>query len=295
VQTAPELCYPRHEPRRPEQTALYQALAGHLETFPAELGDRRLPAHVEGELRRFLDCGIFARGFSRWVCEKCGAEQVVASSCKGRGFCPSCIGRRMNETAALLVDHVLPPVPVRQWVLTLPIELRYRLAYDGRLCSDVLTVFQRAVSGWYRRRASELGYSGGHTGAVTVIQCANSDLRLAPHFHSLLLDGVYVGDGMSETPLFVETPTPTDGEIKKLVETIAGRVIRLLARRGVLGDDVAAPDRLAEEEPLLAGLLQASVMDTAVTGERAGRRIRRVLSDPAPGQRTGDLCFARCC
>ena len=117
-------------------------------------------------------------------------------------------------------------------------------------------------------------------------------MRLAPHFHSLLLDGVYVGDGMSETPLFVETPTPTDGEVKRLVETIAGRVLRLLARHGVLGDDVASLDRLAEEEPVLAGLLQASVMDTAVTGERAGRRIRRVLSDPAPGQRTGDLCFA---
>jgi len=171
------------------------AVPGHAscETFLAELQreDRHLPAHVEGELRRFLDCGIFARGFSRWVCEKCGVERVVASSCKGRGFCPSCIGRRMNETAALLVDHVLPPVPVRQWVLTLPIELRYRLAYDGQLCSDALAVFLRAVSGWYRRRASELGYPGGHTGAVTVIQRANSDLRLAPHFHSLLLDGVH--------------------------------------------------------------------------------------------------------
>ncbi|MFH1810416.1 MAG: transposase, partial [Pseudomonadota bacterium] len=50
--------------------------------------------------------------------------------------------------------------------------------------------------------------------------------------------------------------------------------------------------RLSEEEPVLAGLLKASVMDIAVTGERAGRRIRRVLSDPAPGQRTGELCFA---
>ncbi len=32
----------------------------------------------------------------------------------------------------------------------------------------------------------------------------------------------------------------------------------------------------------------------ATTAERAGHRIRRVLSDPEPGQRTGDLCFARC-
>ncbi|MBN2361878.1 MAG: transposase zinc-binding domain-containing protein, partial [Deltaproteobacteria bacterium] len=43
-----------------------------------------LPAHVESEFRRFLECGILSRGFCRLVCEKCGAERVVAFSCKGR-------------------------------------------------------------------------------------------------------------------------------------------------------------------------------------------------------------------
>ncbi|MFH1807649.1 MAG: hypothetical protein ABIJ09_02800 [Pseudomonadota bacterium] len=172
---------------------------------------------------------------------------------------------------------------------------RYTLAYDGALCSDVLAVFLRAVSVWYRRRARTMGHASGRTGSITVIQRANSDLRLAPHFHSLLLDGVYVGDGMGEPLLFVETPPPSDGEIKRLVEVIAGRVIRLLVRRGVLDDGVDTPDRLSEEEPVLAGLLQASVQGIAATGERAGRRIRRVLSDPTAGQRTGDLCFALCC
>ena len=42
---------------------------------------------------------------------------VVAFSCKGRGVCPSCNGRHMTQTAAHLVDHVIPPVPVRQWVI----------------------------------------------------------------------------------------------------------------------------------------------------------------------------------
>jgi hypothetical protein len=32
----------------------------------------------------------------------------VAFSCKGRGFCPSCLGRRMNATSADLIEHVLP-------------------------------------------------------------------------------------------------------------------------------------------------------------------------------------------
>ena len=50
-------------------------------------------------------------------CDQCGADRLVPFSCKGRGFCPSCTGRRMADTAAHLVDRVLPEVPVRQWVL----------------------------------------------------------------------------------------------------------------------------------------------------------------------------------
>ena len=44
----------------------------------------------------------------------------------------------MAERAAHLVDHVLPAVPIRQWVLSLPFRLRYVLAFDHALCLDVL-------------------------------------------------------------------------------------------------------------------------------------------------------------
>ena len=40
----------------------------------------------------------------------------------------------MAETAAHLVDHVLPPVPIRQWVLTVPYRIRYLIAFDRDLC-----------------------------------------------------------------------------------------------------------------------------------------------------------------
>jgi hypothetical protein len=59
----------------------------------------------------------------------------------------------MTERAAHLIDHVLPRVPVRQWVLSLPFELRYRLAWDHKLCRAVLAVYTRALLGFYRKRA----------------------------------------------------------------------------------------------------------------------------------------------
>src|SRR5207237_10737670 len=80
--------------------------------------------------------------------EGCGFEHLVPFSCKRRGFCPSCGGRRMAELAAHLVDAVLPHVPVRQWVLTLPYRLRYLLAWNHQLCRAVLAVHVRAVLGF---------------------------------------------------------------------------------------------------------------------------------------------------
>ena len=49
----------------------------------------------------------------------------------------------MSELAAQLIDHVIPDVPVRQWVLSLPWTVRYQLAFDAALCSAVLAVFMR--------------------------------------------------------------------------------------------------------------------------------------------------------
>src|SRR5262245_42631573 len=145
-------------PRKPEETTLYQVIAEQLEAFlrRQQERDRPVPRFVEEEFRSFLDCGVLARGFVRLRCPSCGHDRLLAFSCKGRGWCPSCGGRRMAETAAHLVDHVFPMVPVRQWVLSLPFALRYRMTYDSRLTSDVLNVYIRALFRELRRRASAL-------------------------------------------------------------------------------------------------------------------------------------------
>jgi hypothetical protein len=124
-----------YEARRPEQTLLYAVIARELETFVAlrREQDRVIPGFVEQEFRSFLDCGIFARGFLRLRCGACGTDRAVAFSCKRRGICPSCGGKRMAATAAHLRDRVFPDVQVRQWVLTLPFAARYRLAFDATL------------------------------------------------------------------------------------------------------------------------------------------------------------------
>ncbi len=54
----------------------------------------------------------------------------------------------MSELAAHLVDRVIPHVPVRQWVFTVPVPVRYLLAFDAGLTRAVLRVFLRTIFGW---------------------------------------------------------------------------------------------------------------------------------------------------
>ena len=52
----------------------------------------------------------------------------------------------MAETAAHLVDHVIPRVPVRQWVLSFPIPLRILLAAHPELLSALLQIIHRVIA-----------------------------------------------------------------------------------------------------------------------------------------------------
>ena len=97
-----------YAPRHPEQTTLYEVVRDNLETLYAAVDDGALPfalpAFVRKELDGYLDCGLLCRGFARLRCPACNESRLVSFSCKGRGFRPSCLGRRMASTAANLVE-----------------------------------------------------------------------------------------------------------------------------------------------------------------------------------------------
>ena len=143
-----------------------------------------------GTLEAYLECGILAHGFLRVRCAECAREKLVASCCKGRGFCPSCGARRMAGTAAVLVDRVMPRVPVRQWVLSFPISLRILFAAHPELLTPVLGIVHRVITGFLLGQ-SGLKRTAADAGAVTLIQRLGLAANLNIHLHCLVLDGVY--------------------------------------------------------------------------------------------------------
>jgi hypothetical protein len=274
-----------YRPRDPANSVLYAVVREHVETFRVEARRLRdgqgLPRFVDDEFAAFLRCGFLAGGFARFRCDACRTERLVAFSCKGRGFCPSCGGRRMAERAAHLVDHVLPDVPVRQWVLTLPHRLRYQLAWRHDLCRAVARLLHRAIDRHLRAWARQHGVRTGRGGGIAVLQRFGGSLNLNVHVHALVLDGVF--ERVQAGPLrFHPAPAPSATDMAEILATIVPAVQRLLRRHGLEDEDVTDP--FAEATPVLAGWAAASVEGLAMTGPERRRPTRlgegRALSAP---------------
>ena len=105
----------------------------------SEESGRPLPKFVRDELEGYLRCGILSYGCVRVRCGECGYDRLVAFSCKKRGIFGSCISRRMSETAAHLVDAVIPAIPmvhepldfVSKLVALIPPPRTHRITYSG--------------------------------------------------------------------------------------------------------------------------------------------------------------------
>ncbi len=223
---------PEYAPRDAVGQPLYVAVSDGLETFLArqEQKGRPVPRFVEREFRNFLECGIYAGGFLRVHCDDCGCDRVVPFSCKGRGVCPSCGGRRMADTAAHLTDRVFPHVSIRQWVLSLPYTLRFRLGYDSRMVAGIHHILINTIFS-YLRRATGLSYLGrtAGCGAVTFVQRFGDALNLNVHFHVLALDGVYARS-FTGKPIFYFAPPVSQADIEHLTGLLAGRIGKYVSK-----------------------------------------------------------------
>jgi hypothetical protein len=270
-----------HERHDPESQALHRVVRENLATFYAAIEEgwaSELPKFVRAEFAGYLDCGVLQRGFAHLACEDCGLPRLVAFTCAGRGFCPTCLGRRMNQTTHNLLTHVLPAEPLRQWVLTLPFALRAPLAYEPGLMHVVARVFADSLLRWYERRLAP-GDCNAQSGLLTVIQRSSGDLRLNPHLHVVALDGTYVA-GSDGLPRFRPLGHLKTDEVADVLQIAKVRVLKALERRGmvrVTPEALEIDDALAARDPALAQLAA-----TAVSGLPAPSGPRAYPPNPAP-------------
>ena len=241
---APEWADSQHvyRPRRPTTTPLYPVVQHHLETFLAQATERDpmgygVRSWVEKDLRAYLRCGILAHGFARLRCEDCGHERLLAFSCATRGVCPSCNTRRMAEVAAHVIDHVLPHLPVRQWVLSVPKRLRPFLEGSPDIAGAVLRIFIRAVRTTLCRTSPDAPRDA-QLGALSFLHRFGSSLNAHFHFHAVVLDGVFARDVDGEAR-FHEAALLQSEHWHELQHVVQRRVLRYFRRHDLLDESDA--------------------------------------------------------
>ena len=284
----------RYRRHRPEETVLYRLVEQHFPAFQRRLAERerQLPGFVLDEFRSYLACGRMEHGFIRVKCDGCRHELLVAFSCKKRGICPSCGARRMVETAAHLADHVMPRIPVRQWVLSFPWPLRMLFAARPDALTRCLDVVVRSIEAHLLQRAGLRRASGARTGVVTLIQRHGSAANLNVHLHMLVLDGVY--EPVGEQVRFRPVSAPSEAQLQSVLTRLIARILRRLTKDGWLSQDTEPPSLDLEPTDVVDELAVASIRYRIADGPGAGQRTLTLrspaLARPAtPKPLTADL------
>ena len=192
----------------------------------------------------------------------------------------------MAQMAAHLVEQVMPWVPTRPWVVSVPVPLRYWMAASQDLTATVHTIIRTTIGQYYVNQAVTRGAPRDkvHPGSVTFMQRFGSAINLHLHFHVIFLEGVYLDrTDQGRTPRLLAVEPSTDSDIASVIHKISSRVIRTLRHLGYLEaglGPVVAPgyDPLGDDEPALARTMAASVQQRIACGERAGQTVRRLGS-----------------
>ena len=216
--------------RRPEKTVLFEVIKKHYKTWKRTRDDP-VPQYVDKVFEGYLGCGILAKGFACARCEECRQDFLIALSCKGRGICPSCNAMAMCETAANLIENVIPRVAIRQFVISFPLRIRHYLQTH-----EILQAVLKITVDEIRKRLISCSPKAENPqiGAVSFIQFFGNTLNVHPHFHILVADGIFTTEG--EELLFHEA-TLTPDDIADTQDAIQKRVLKYFEKRSFFDHD----------------------------------------------------------
>ncbi len=215
--------------RKPKTSPLWQCLDQHFDGFLVGYEHRFQPRYgylrpiIPEVVSKFLDCGDLEHGFARVRCDNCNHEYLLAFSCKGRWFCPSCHQKKVQLFGALLTETILFPVPHRHFTFVIPKMLRLYFRFNRDLLKDFCRLAHECLLEYMR---TTLALPDGIPGIVMAIHTFGEYLDFHPHLHALVADGLFVREG-----LFHVMP---EVSLKPLEELFRAQVITFLTEKGLL-------------------------------------------------------------
>jgi len=155
-------------------------------------------------------------------------SNLLAFSCKGRWFCPSCHAKKVLQFGESLRDNIFYPVPHRQYVFTIPIVCRLYFKYDRGLLTRLCHCAYESLLLFLR---NTIGLTDGVPGVVMSIHSfGDYPDKFHPHIHAIVSDGLF-----ARTGTFYVMPGV---DLKPLEEIFRGSVFKMLKEEGKIGDDL---------------------------------------------------------
>jgi len=196
-----------YHPRKPHQSPLWQLLNDHYRDFELNYDELRVrlygyPRNVVSDVvTDYLKCGDLREGFARVRCPDCRHEYLLAFSCRGRWFCPSCHAKKGIQFGENLRGEILYPVPHRQYVFSIPKILRLNFKYNRQLLTKLCHCANRSLKHFFR---TALDLPQGEIGAVMAIQTSGDYGRWHPHLHIIVADGLFLQNGSFHVMLKID-------------------------------------------------------------------------------------------
>jgi hypothetical protein len=223
-----------YHPRNPRDSPLYSLVEDHFDRFEQIYDDVYAREYgfwrpvIREVVDKYIDCGDLRCGFARARCSSCAHEFLLAFSCKGRFFCPSCHQKRVLQFAEWVTQNVLEPVPHSQYVFTIPKMLRVYFKYDRKLLGALSHCAWETLRQYFQ---AALPDGQMRPGSIVSIQTYGRTANYHPHLHVLCSDGCFDPEST-----FHALPWVDNHELEALFRH---RVLRML-----LDGDKITPERV---------------------------------------------------
>jgi hypothetical protein len=189
-----------YHPREPTDPPLWKNLHNHYADFKSgydehcekQVGFFR-PV-VDKVVEEYLRRGDLHEGFARVRCTnpECRHEYLLAFSCRGCWFCPSCHSKEVIRFGEDIPNNMFYSVPHRQIVFSIPILLRVTFKYDRKFLTELCHSAKESLEIFFQ---AMLGLHDGLLGMILVIHTFADHASFHPHLHAIVASGLFRPNG----------------------------------------------------------------------------------------------------
>lgn len=159
----------------------------YWELFKIKFKDKLTRLGLVKTIDSFVSCHNFDNGYLFYECPNCNNFHMIGFSCHTR-FCPSC-GKKYRDQRTIKVSEKCIEVPHRQFVFTIPFQLREYFRKYRKLLNILFQSVKETLNLCLKNKAPNLYIKEKRTlGFISFLHTYGRDMKWHPHIHVLIAE-----------------------------------------------------------------------------------------------------------